>query len=107
MILPKGTLLIGGGLVAVAIIYSMGVDPPNGQSATTPAGNVSNCRMTVTADVLNVRAAPDAKAGIVGKYKNGAEADADKVVQNGFRKLGDNRWASNEFLKPLAGRDCG
>nr|WP_253835922.1 SH3 domain-containing protein [Actinokineospora globicatena] len=103
--LPKGTLLVGGGIVAVAIIYSMGVDPPNSESSPTSA--VSGCRVEVTADVLNVRAAPEQAAEIVGKFKTGAETDADKLVQNGFRKLGENRWAAAEFLKPLAGRDCG
>ncbi|SER80759.1 hypothetical protein SAMN04487818_105305 [Actinokineospora terrae] len=44
---------------------------------------------------------------MVGKFKTGAETDAEKVVQNGFRKLGENRWAATEFLKPLDGRDCG
>ncbi|WP_246009698.1 hypothetical protein [Actinokineospora cianjurensis] len=63
--------------------------------------------MAVTADVLNVRAAPEAAAAVVGKFKTGAETDAEKVVQNGFRKLGENRWAATEFLKPLDGRDCG
>ncbi|MBM7770181.1 hypothetical protein JOD54_000385 [Actinokineospora baliensis] len=105
MLLPKGTLLVGGGIVAVAIIYSMGVEPPNGESA--PTSGVGGCRVAVTADVLNVRAKPEAAAEIVGKFKSGAESDADKLVQNGYRKLGENRWASNEFLKPLEGRDCG
>ena len=61
----------------------------------------------MTADVLNVRAAPDAKAQIVGKLTRGQETDADKTVQAGFRKVGDNRWISADFARPLSGRDCG
>ncbi|GLZ42467.1 hypothetical protein Acsp05_60910 [Actinokineospora sp. NBRC 105648] len=90
-------------MIAVAVIYSMGA-PSEGASSTT---NPAACRVSVTADILNVRVAPDAKADVVGKFKQGAETDADPAVQNGFRKLGENRWASTEFLKPLAGRNCG
>ncbi|MCG8918964.1 SH3 domain-containing protein [Actinokineospora sp. PR83] len=104
MVLPKRTLLIGGGILAVIVVYSSSQAPPGstetGQTDTT-------CRVEVTADVLNVRVAPDGGAEVVGKFKLGAESDAGKTVQNGFRQLGDNRWASSEFLKPMAGRDCG
>ncbi|WP_018682687.1 hypothetical protein [Actinokineospora enzanensis] len=103
--LPK-TVLVGGAIVGLVIIYSMGVDRPNSES-TTPTSSTARCRVAVTADILNVRSAPDPNADIVGKFKVGAESDADPVVQNGFRKLGDARWASSEFLKPLEGRNCG
>ncbi|PPK69682.1 SH3 domain-containing protein [Actinokineospora auranticolor] len=105
MLLPKRAMMVGGAIVGLAVIYSMSVDPPN--SATTPTSSDAKCRMAVTADVLNVRSAPEPNAEIVGKYKTGAESDAENVVQNGFRKLGENRWASAEFLKPLQGRNCG
>lgn len=104
MVLPKRTLLIGGGILAVIVLYSSNTAPPGstetGQTDTT-------CRVEVTADVLNVRVSPDAAAEVVGKFRLGAESDAGKTVQNGFRQLGDNRWASAEFLKPMSGRDCG
>ncbi|MGQ0837637.1 SH3 domain-containing protein [Actinokineospora sp.] len=104
MLVPKRALLVGGALVAVVVMYSSSVDAPNGSS---PTSGTAKCRVSVTADVLNVRSAPDAKAEIVGKFKQGAETDADIVVQNGFRKLAANRWAATEYLKPLEGRTCG
>ncbi|SDD17469.1 SH3 domain-containing protein [Actinokineospora iranica] len=105
MLVPKRTMLVGAALVGVVVVYSMGVEPP-GRDGSAPASSESKCRVEVTADVLNVRAAPDGKAEIVGKFKQGAEADAEVIVQNGFRMLGENRWASAEFLKPLPGRAC-
>ncbi|WP_424189643.1 SH3 domain-containing protein [Actinokineospora sp. G85] len=102
MVVPKKALLIGGGAVVLAILYSSN-QPAPGSSAQTD----TTCRVEVTADVLNVRSAPEGGAEIVGKFTQGAETDADKAVQNGYRKLGEDRWASAEFLKPLTGRDCG
>jgi hypothetical protein len=103
VLLPKRTLLIGGAIAGVAYMYSLGIENPSGAAATTGG---ATCRVTITADVLNVRSAPDAKAGLVGKFKKGAETDADSTVQNGFRKIGANRWASAEFLQPMPGRTC-
>ncbi|MGW5053132.1 SH3 domain-containing protein [Actinokineospora sp. NPDC004072] len=103
MLVPKRALLIGG-VAVVAVIYSMGVDRPGGEAA--PTGGEGACKVIVTADVLNVRAAPSRTAEIVGKFKMGAETVADRTVDGGFRKLGPDRWAAEEFLKPLPGHDC-
>jgi len=103
VLVPKRTLMIGGGLVLVVGMYSMGSD----QNAAEPTSGQAQCKVSVTADVLNVRAAPDAKAEVVGKFKQGVETAADPQVQNGFRKIGENRWAANDFLKPLDGHNCG
>lgn len=103
MLLPKRTLLIGGALVGVVSLYSMGVPSPNGSA---PTSGEAKCRMSVSADVLNVRKAPDKFAPLVGKFKQGAETDATTTVQNGFRLLGPDRWAAAEFLQPLPGRGC-
>lgn len=105
MLLPKRALVIGGVLAGVAVVYSMGVEPPSGE--TSPVSGTGTCKVSVTADVLNVRSAPDVKAEVVGKFNQGAETVAGTVVTNGFRKLGENRWASDEFLKPLSGHNCG
>ncbi|HVK19913.1 MAG TPA: SH3 domain-containing protein [Actinokineospora sp.] len=103
MLLVPKTVLIGGALVAVAYMYSVGSPDANGSSPTSGA---AKCRMSVTADVLNVRSAPDIHAGIVGKFKHGAETDAETTVQNGFRKIGADRWVSADFLQALPGRTC-
>jgi hypothetical protein len=106
LIAPKRTLVIGGALIAVLVLYVLGSENQRGQG-TQPAANTNQCRVTVTVDGLRVREAPNTEAKIVGRFDRGAEADADKLVENGFRKLADNRWVSTEFAKPVAGRDCG
>ncbi|ONI85811.1 hypothetical protein ALI144C_11875 [Actinosynnema sp. ALI-1.44] len=106
---PKRTLIVVAVLVGVVILYVLGSDKQRQggtNNANAPAASSSACRVAVTADILNVRQAPDAKAQIVGKFQRNAEADAEKLVQNGFRKLSENRWVSNDYIKPLQGRDC-
>ncbi len=110
LLLPKRTFVIGGVLVAVGVLYILGADKQHNQQqgqGTSPTANSAQCRVSVTADILNVRATPALNGTIVGKLQRGQESDADKVVQNGFRKLADNRWVSSDFAKPLSGRDCG
>jgi hypothetical protein len=109
--LPKRTLIVILVLVGVVVLYVIGSDKQpssanGGSSAATPAANSSRCRVTVTADVLKVRKAPDVKSAQVGSYKQNAEVDAEKVVQNGYRKLSEDHWVSNDFVKPMQGRDC-
>jgi uncharacterized protein YgiM (DUF1202 family) len=102
VLVPKRALIIGG-VAVVAVIYSMGVEKPG----TVPASGAGACKVVVTADVLNVREKPDVTSTIVGKFTQGAETVADRVEQDGFRKLAANRWVSSEFVKPLPGHDCG
>jgi hypothetical protein len=97
-------------LVGIGLIYVMGTDK---QSAGAAGSSPTGCKVAVTADVLNARSAPAASAGIVGivgivgKYNKDAQIDAQPVVQDGFRKIADNKWAATEFLKPLDGSHCG
>ncbi|MTD56320.1 SH3 domain-containing protein [Amycolatopsis pithecellobii] len=100
--IPKRILIIVAVLAAVGLIYVMGA----GKRASEATGGSTGCKVTVTADVLNVRSAPDPNAGIVGKFNQNAQTGAEPVVQNGFRKLADNKWAKTDFLKPVAG-NCG
>jgi hypothetical protein len=101
---PKKAILIGGLLVAVLVLYVLGSEKRRNDAA--PA-NPAQCRVTVTADVLRVHEGPEMASRVVDRLTKGQETDADKLVQNGFRKLGDNRWVSVDFAKPLSGRDCG
>ncbi|WP_236796776.1 SH3 domain-containing protein [Amycolatopsis sp. GM8] len=103
--IPKKALIILAVLAGVGIIYVMGVDKQASEGAT--GGGSTGCKMSVTADVLNVRAAPDANAQIVGKFNQNAQTGAEPVVQNGFRKLADNKWAKTDFLKAIDGTNCG
>ncbi|MFC5290591.1 SH3 domain-containing protein [Actinokineospora guangxiensis] len=102
MLVPKRALIIGG-IAVVGVIYSMGVEKPG----AVPASGAGACKVVVTADVLNVREKPDVASKVVGKFNQGAETVADKVVQDGFRKLAAGKWVSEEFVKPLPGHDCG
>ena len=104
VIAPKQAIIVGGVLVAVVVLYVLGSEKRRNEA--TPA-NPAQCRVTVTADVLRVHEGPQLATRVVDRLTKGQETDADKLVQNGFRKLGDNRWVSVDFAKPLSGRDCG
>jgi hypothetical protein len=106
-LVPKRSLLIGGALAGVLVLYVLGTQNRPEEGGGEPAANSTQCRVTVTADALNVRAAPAADAQRVGRYTRGTQVDADRVVENGFRKIGENRWVATEFIQPLPGRDCG
>jgi hypothetical protein len=105
VIAPKQTLLIGGILAAVLVLYVLGSEKRRNDAE--PAANPNQCRVTVTADVLRVHDGPQLESKVVDRLTKGQETDADKVVQNGFRKLAENRWVSVDFARPLDGRDCG
>ncbi|GAB3579388.1 hypothetical protein GCM10027445_47880 [Amycolatopsis endophytica] len=102
--IPKRALIIVAVLAGIGLIYVMGTDKQSPEGAE--GGGSSGCRVTVTADVLNVRAAPDAGSEIVGKFNQNAETDAQVEVQNGFRKLADDKWASTDYLQPVSGTNC-
>jgi hypothetical protein len=102
--IPKRILIIIAVLAGIGLIYVMGSDKRASEGAT---GGSTGCKVTVTADVLNVRAAPDPNAEIVGKFNQNAETGAEIQIENGFRKLAENKWAKTEFLKPVDGTNCG
>ncbi|GAA3539119.1 hypothetical protein GCM10022222_23360 [Amycolatopsis ultiminotia] len=99
--LPKKTLIIIGAVVAVFVIYVLS---QKGQADAQ--GSSTGCKVAVTADVLNARETPAGDGNIVGKYLNGAEFDAQPVVQNGFRKVAEDKWVSEGFLQPVEGSKC-
>lgn len=102
--IPKRLLIIVGVVAGVLIVYLSGADKRSSEGVESGAGA---CRMTVTADVLNVRAGPSTTTEVVGKYLRDAETDALSEVRDGFRKLAENRWAAEEFLRPVDGANCG
>ena len=95
-------VLLGG----VLMLYAMGAEE---QRAKRDAeSDTTQCRVTSTVDGLNVRSAPvEDPANVVGQLSAGDEADAHKEVENGFRKLIDDRWVSVRYAQPVEGRDCG
>jgi hypothetical protein len=102
----KRTLVIGVVLVAVVVLYVLGSAKRRNDNAT-PTADINQCRVTVIADVLRVHAGPELAARVVDRLTKGQETNADKLVQNGFRKIGDNRWVSADFAQPVSGRNCG
>jgi hypothetical protein len=98
--MSKKTLLILGAIVLVVIVYVMNTDKQaSGASAT-------GCKVTVTADVLNARETADGNAKVVGKYLRDASFDALPGVQNGFRKVADDKWVAAAFTQPVEGSTC-
>ncbi|MBK1789310.1 SH3 domain-containing protein [Prauserella cavernicola] len=102
--IPKKTIILVALLVGVVVVFAIGSDQ---ESSGAEGGDSDACLVTVTADVLNVRAEPGTHSEIVGKYKHDSEAEATTVVRNGFRQLGENRWAHDDFLQPVDGAKCG
>jgi hypothetical protein len=98
----KRAVLVGGAVAGIGVLYLLGGDPQD-----AAASDPNQCRITVTADVLRVRAAPGLDAEIVGRLTRGQETSADKVVQNDFRKIDEKHWVSADFTQPVSGHDCG
>lgn len=103
--IPKRTLLVFAFLIAVVLIYVFGSE--RGVSAGTDGSSGADCRVSVTADVLNVRAGPSIDAKVVDQVGNETETDATTKVTNGYRKIADGRWASDRYLQPVDGARCG
>jgi len=101
--IPKRIVIIIAVVVGIVLIYVSGSDKQSAGATSSPTG----CKVAVVADVLNVRSAPDPAAGIVGKYNKDAQVDAQPVVQGGFRKIAEGKWAKTEFMQPVAGSKCG
>jgi hypothetical protein len=105
----KRTLIAVALLVGVLWLYAMGSEKrreEGGDGADTSSSS-SQCRIEAIVDGLNIRSAPtvDPK-NVVGKLDKGQQADADKTVENGFRKLAeDDQWVAVRYAKPVGG-DC-
>lgn len=97
--MSKRMLIVIGLLVVVFVMFVV----QGGKKGNAQTGTGGGCQVQVTADVLNIRTSPDAKAAVVGKLNTGAITAAQATQQNGYRKLADNRWASAQFLKPVSG----
>jgi hypothetical protein len=94
-------IIVGVVLAGILLLISEHNNNTSGGTGTRP------CTVTVTADLLNVRSSPDGNAPVVDSFAKGAVVSADRTTSNGFRQLGTNRWAAQEFLDPTADSDCG
>ena len=104
----KRTLIALVLLAAVGLLYVQGSDQRKEQSNDTPASSeTAACRVESLADGLRVRSAPAIDPdNVVDELASGEEVNASTEVKNGFRKLGEDRWVSDEFVKPLEGTSC-
>lgn len=105
----KRTLVTGALLVGVLWLYAIGSEKRREEGGGDGASETTTqCRVEATVDGLNIRSGPSvAPNNVVGELNRGDQTDAQKVVQGGFRKLAEGRWASAEFLAVVEGRDCG
>lgn len=98
--MSKRMLFVIGLLVVVALLLF--AQNKSGGSSTSSGGS-GGCQVQVTADVLNVRNAPNNSAKVVGQINNGAIKAATSTVQNNFRELAQNQWADSQYLKTVSG----
>jgi hypothetical protein len=99
-------VIAGAVVVGVLLLVSEHSSTSTGGNNST-GGGTRPCTMTVTADSLNVRSSPDGNASVVQIFGKGQVVSADRTIRNGFRQLGPDRWAAQEFLDPTPGSDCG
>jgi predicted permease len=97
MLIVIGLVLV---VVALVVVQNKKKSPA---TQTGPVTSSGSCQVQVTADVLNIRSGPDGTATVVGKLSTGAVTAAQTTIQNGYRELATNRWASSQFLKPVSG----
>ena len=85
---------IGVAIVALAIV-SRSSDINFGR-----LGQSDRCQVEVNADVLNVRAGPGTETETLRKLSRGDVVDAMPDTLNGFRKLAEDGWVSQEYVTP-------
>lgn len=104
----KRTLIAAALLIGVLWLYAMGEDKRRGggSEGSDTTNTTDQCRVEATVDGLNIRSAPSLAPGnVVGELHRGERSDADKIEQNGFRKLAEGRWVSADYVKVVEG-DC-
>ena len=104
----KRTLIALVLLAAVWLLYVQGSDQRSKQGGDTPASSeTAACRVESTTDGLRVRSAPVIDPdNVVDELASGEKVDASTEVKDGFRKLSDDRWVSEKYVRPLAGTTC-
>lgn len=98
--MSRRKLVVIGLLVLVVVVFIL-----QGGRHAGGSGNSANtqCQVQIGADGLNVRSAPDSTATVIEQLSNGTITMATSTVQNGYRQLAANRWADNQWVRPVAG----
>lgn len=101
--------ILGIGVLLAVLVLASQRDGGVGGGGFGPGGvgAVGPCTVKVTADTLNVRSGPDDSRPVVDTVSGGAKISADRTIRNGFRQLGANRWAAQQYLELVAGDNCG
>jgi hypothetical protein len=98
---PVRGLIVIGVLGVAGVMYLTGGGKPLGSDKGSGV-----CKITVTADILNVRSGPGDMQPIVSTMQRDAVADAQPRVESGYRMLSDRRWVSTQFVALTSDSTC-
>ncbi|MEJ2854673.1 MULTISPECIES: SH3 domain-containing protein [unclassified Saccharothrix] len=99
--IPLRGMIVIGVLGAAGLMYVA-----NDGKKLVPDQLSQECKVTVTADILNVRSGPADTQPIVATVQRDAVVKAERTVQNGFRLLSDGRWVNDQFVTPTSDSNC-
>jgi hypothetical protein len=99
--IPVRGMIVIGVLAAAGVMYVA-----NNMKQAAPAA-AADCKVTVIADVLNVRSGPADTQPIVSTMPRDAVVRAERTVQNGYRMLDVGKWVHEEFVTPTSDSNCG
>ena len=99
--IPVRGMIVIGVLVGAGLMYAANGGKPMGEADAS-----TTCRMTVTADVLNVRSGPADTQPILSTLQRDAVTRAERKVENGYRMLDTGRWVNEEFVAPTSDSEC-
>jgi hypothetical protein len=100
LLLALYAIVDGGGLA------EQGSSDPAGTGTTVTTDGATGCRLEVTTDELNVRAAPAQDAELLRTLPRGELVDGTRIEANFYRRLADGGWGATEFLTPVPGTNC-
>jgi hypothetical protein len=98
---PVRGLIVIGVLGVAGVMYAVSGGKPMGSDKGSEI-----CKITVTADILNVRSGPGDMQPIVSTMPRDAVTDAQSRVENGYRMLSDRRWVSQSFVALTSDSTC-
>ena len=96
-------VIVGAAVVVGVIVLSS----QNESDADRPVSPPAACSLKVTADTLNVRSGPGTQHPVVDVLRADAVVEAALVTEAGFRQLGPDRWAAEQYLDLVPGSNCG
>ena len=98
---PVRGMIVIGVLGVAGVMYAVNGGKPMGSDKASEI-----CKITVTADILNVRSGPGDMQPIVSTMPRDAVTDAQGRVENGYRMLSDRRWVSQSFVALTSDSTC-